>query len=177
MQMFAAHERFDPSSGESWKNYIEWSGFKHIQELVSTDSILCPSVIGDLIDEDWDHNIHEDFKTYFFHGFEYLKQRIGYDPKQHNLLSIITGPSSPTIPKESFEFCGYDILDSDDSISVLTNCGEFPEIFTRSELNKYGLLNELPHADRMASVIREKYPDEHHCCDCRVWSLSRYTGL
>lgn len=61
MQVFAAHERFDPSRGESWSNYIRWSGFHHISELVSTDVMLCPSVLEELTAEDWRYNIHADF--------------------------------------------------------------------------------------------------------------------
>jgi hypothetical protein len=83
LQMFAAHNRFDSSCGESWTRYIEWSGFRHISELVSTDTMLCPSVIDELIEADWAYNIHADFKTYMFHDFTYLKRRIQYDPKRH----------------------------------------------------------------------------------------------
>ena len=174
--MFAAHERFGPSCGESWISYIQWSGFHHISELVSTDEMLCPSVLGELIDEDWHHNIHADFKTYFFRDFEYLKRRIDFDPARHNLLSIIERPDSSTRADGGFEFCGYDILDSYDSVSVLTNCGGFPEIFEASEVNRYGLLDDFSRALDIAAKLREAEAEDPHCADCRVWSLRRYAG-
>lgn len=176
LQMFAAHKRFDSSCGESWTNYIQWSGFHHISELVSTDVMLCPSAINDLIDADWAYNIHSDFRTYFFHDFEYLKRRIQYDPGRHNVLALVERPDSRTEAARDFEFCGYDILDSHDSISVLTNCGGFPAIFTAPEVNRYGLLDDLVRAQVIAAAIRDAEPDDHHCCDCRVWSLCRYVG-
>jgi hypothetical protein len=176
MQMFAAHKRFGPSCGESWSNYIQWSGFHQIAELVSTDVMLCPLVLEELIDEDWQYNIHVDFKTYFFHNVEYLKRRIGYDPTRHNLLSLIERPESPIVAQSGFEVCGYDILDSYDSVSVLTNCGGFPAIFDPSEVNRYGLLDDLTRALDVSAKLRDAEPEDPHCGDCRVWSLCRYTG-
>jgi hypothetical protein len=176
MQMFGAHKRFDPSCGESWTSYIEWSGFQHINELVSTDEILCPSVLDELIDEDWHHNIHADFKIFFFRDFEYLKRRIDFDPARHNILSIIERPDSAIKADAGFEYCGYDILDSYDSVSVLTNCGGFPGIFKASDVNQYGLLDDLSRALVIAAQLREAEPDDPHCGDCRVWSLCRFVG-
>ena len=175
MQMFAAHYRFEPSCGESWSDYIKWSGFHHISELVSTDEMLCPSVLKELIDEDWQYNIHADGKTYCFRDCEYLKHRIEFDPSRHNLLSLIERPDSPTVAPIGFEFCGYDILDSYDSVSVLTNCGGFPSIFQVSEVNRYGLLDDLLRALEIAEKVRHAEPEDPHCGDCRVWSVCRVT--
>lgn len=116
------------------------------------------------------------FKTYFFHDFEYLKRRIGYDPTRHNLLSLIERPNSPTVAQSGFEFCGYDVLDSHESVSVLTNCGGFPAIFGPSEVNRYGLLDDLSRALDVSAKLRDAEPGDPHCGDCRVWSLCRYSG-
>jgi hypothetical protein len=174
MQMFAVHRRFGPSSCESWTDYINWSGLTHILELVTADSLLCPNIIERPIDEDWKYNIHADCRTCFFHDFEYLRRRAGYDANRHNLLCIEIEPNLPVALPKGFEFCGYDILDSDESISVLTNCGGFPEVFHGAELDKYGLIKDLSRANEIAEAIRTRYPEDPHCCECRVWSLSRY---
>ena len=174
--MFGAHQRFNASCGDSWKNYLKWSGYHQITELVSTDSILCPAVIQNLVETDWEHNVKEDYKVFFFRDFEYLRERIKYDPKLHNLLAINERPTSTPESIKSFEFCGYDILDSYDSISVLTNCGGFPSIFAPSEVNHFGLLDDLNRAEEIATAIRVANPEETHCCDCRIWSLARYIG-
>ncbi len=138
--------------------------------------MLCPSAIGDLIDADWEHNVHEDYMTYLFRDFEYLKNRIDYDAETQNLLAITIRPDSPPEQVSDFEFCGYDILDSYDSVSVLTNCGGFPEIFTAADINRLGLLDDLARANEIAERLRNSEPDDDHCVDCRVWSLSRYVG-
>jgi hypothetical protein len=35
-----ALERFGPSSGEPWRELIEWSGLTQLREVVSPDAIL-----------------------------------------------------------------------------------------------------------------------------------------
>lgn len=174
--VFIAHRKFDPTYGETWSRYIEWTGFYHIHELVSTDSLLCPSLIDRLIEEDWDYNIHEDNRIYCFHDYQYLKRRINYDAGKHNILAIVERPSQPPDPLDEFSFCGYDILDSHDSISVLTNCGGFPSIFSTKDINDVGLIPDLEKANTIAEAIRRFRPDDNHCCDCRVWAISRYVG-
>ena len=174
--MFAACRKFDLRCGESWSRYIEWSGFRHINELVSTDSMLCPSLIDTLIEADWEFNIHADNRVYFFHDYEYLKRRISYDASRHNLLAITERPTQAPHPIDGFAFCGYDILDSDDSISVLTNCGAFPSIYTADDLNQFGLITDLGRVTKIAETIRDTNAEDHHCCDCRVWGIARYAN-
>ena len=174
--MFVACRKFGPQSGDSWSRYIEWSGFHHIDELVSTDSMLCPIVLDSLIDADWDYNIHADNYVYFFHDYEYLKRRINYAPSQHNLLAITARPVQPPNRIRGFTHCGYDILDSFESISVLTNCGGFPESYTERDINRLGLVTELDRANEIADTIREAHHKDPHCCDCDVWGIARYSG-
>jgi hypothetical protein len=174
MPIFTACQKFAPCCGESWLRYIEWSKFHHLRELVSTDSILCPSLIDTLMDEDWEYNIHEDNRTHLFRDYHYLKRRIDYDAAKHNLLAIAECATKAFEPIQGFSFCGYDILDSDDSISVLTNCGGFPSIFATDDLNPLGLISELDRVSKIAATIRDTHADDHHCADCRVWGIARY---
>lgn len=174
--LFAACQKFDPRCGDTWSRYIEWSGFRHIDELVSADSMLCPSLIDSYVDADWEFNIHADNRVYFFHDHEYLKRRINYDPSRHNILSLIERPTLTPAAIDGFTFCGYDILDSDDSISVLTNCGAFPSIYTADDINRFGLVTDLLRVAKIAETIRETNANDHHCCDCRVWGIARYTN-
>ena len=44
---FVATDKFDKSD-VSWAKYIAWSGLKQIDEIVSLDSSLCPTVLPDL---------------------------------------------------------------------------------------------------------------------------------
>lgn len=174
--LFAAREKFSPETHpDGWQGYVEFSGFRHIRELVSADSILCGDVITELVDEDWDHNIHADNRILLFTDCNYLLQRSGIDPAIHNILAILERPEQncENVPS-NFETCGFDILDSYDSVSVLTNCGQHPGIFDPNEVNEFGLLPNLERANEIAATLRKEFPDENHCRDCRVWLIARY---
>ena len=173
MTAYSVQERFTPTS-EGWVNCIEWSGRANACEIITFDGMLCPSPIDDLTAEDWSHNLHTDNSYHLFRDYKYLLGRIDFDICTHNVLELTAQPQIGVIPSPSFQFCGYDIMDSDDSVSVLLNCGAFPDIFSPLNTNSFGLVPGLDEALRIANDIREANPDEHHCRKCRVWGISRY---
>lgn len=174
--VFAACRKFDSNCGDEWSRFVHWSGFHHIEEIVSVDTILCPSLIDTLIDDDWEFNIHSDYRTSFFHDHEYLKRRVKYDSSRHNILALTEFPTHLPAPPNGFIHCGYDILDSFNSNSVLTNCGKHPTAYTTTDLNRVGLVDDLDRVTCIAEAIRDKNPDDDHCSDCRVWGIARYVS-
>jgi hypothetical protein len=173
--LFAARKRFCPQTDpEGWRGYLEFSGFRHIEELVSADSILCGDVITELVDEDWAHNFLSDNCITRFRDSKYLLQRPGIDLAVHNVLAIIERPSQSCEPvPANFETCGFDILDTYDSVSVLTNCGQHPGIVDPNEVNQFGLIPSLERANEIAENLRKAFPKDAHCRDCRVWLIAR----
>lgn len=178
--IFAACQRFDSQRGDAWTRYVEWSGYAHLSEVVSIDTILCPSLIDALIDEDWNFNVHANHRVHCFRDYEYLKRRIAYDAAQHNLLALIEAPDRQLSVSDAwpsaFNFCGYDILDVDNSISLLLNCGAFPSVFGPEDVNQFGLLDQFPRAVEIARSLRQLFPDDFHCGNCRIWAIARYTS-
>jgi len=87
----------------------------------------------------------------FFSGYQHLPERISFDPANHNILALTQRPACNVSPAESFQFCGYDIIDSDDSLSVLSNCGAFPDIFSPDDTNSLRLL------DQLCPIVQNKY--------------------
>jgi hypothetical protein len=83
-------------------------------------------------------------------------------------------PTHVPEPIDGFVFCGYDILDSGDSYSVLVNCGAFPSIYTADDLNQLGLVDDLDRVTQIAETIRDAHPDDAHCWDCHVVGIARY---
>jgi hypothetical protein len=67
---FIATETFTPQRGESWSNYITWSGLTQLDEGVSLDAMLCPTLLPDLRDEYWPHLVNEDSMLNFFTDLE-----------------------------------------------------------------------------------------------------------
>lgn len=175
--VFTARQRFIPSQTDDGHNYIKFSGFTHITEVVTLDYILCPDLIEDLINEDWLHNIQQDYRTTWFTNLAYLRKRINWRVGQDQLLAIFEQPTHIHQTPAEFAFCGFDIVDNEDGNSVLTNCGQFPGSFKSSDVNQLGLLSDLEHANEVAAQIRAAFPDEPHYCNCRVWQIARDVEL
>ena len=138
-----ATEKFDPSDA-GWRKYIVWSGLEQLDEVVSLDASLCPTVLPDTKPESWHHIVTEDFMLHFFTDLDYLRGEIA-TISQKSLLSVFHNPaaqpSAAQVP-EGFEFIGYDLLEKDSGVSALTNCGGFPKAFSSNEISKKGLLVE-----------------------------------
>ena len=87
--LFIATERFGASEGERWKSYYEWAQIPNLVEVVSLDSILCPCLVTELVDEDWKHNVHEDSLLEFFYDLDYLLTRVA-NVSRRNMKSCKT---------------------------------------------------------------------------------------
>ncbi|MEO8893026.1 MAG: hypothetical protein ABI417_16175 [Coleofasciculaceae cyanobacterium] len=42
-------------------------------------------------------------------------------------------------------------------------------------MNQLGLVDDLERITKIAKTIRDAYPDDDHCGDCRVVGIARYT--
>src|SRR5262245_31658494 len=166
---FIATESFGPHAGDIWTRYVEWSGLEHLQEVVSLDPMLCPTVLPDIAPHYWDHIVNEDFMLVFFTDLDFLLEQIR-DIPDRNLLCVYRNPPGEPPPYEGsirFDFLGYDLVDVEGSASALTNCGGFPDVFANSELSSIGLLASHARALEVQAELRAKYPDEVHA-DCHV---------
>jgi hypothetical protein len=171
--LYTIRERCTPETLEGWKGYLAFSGFKHITELVTLDSIRCLAIIIDLVDEDWNHNVHEDGRITFFRDAEYLLNRQPLDPLRHQLLAIVECPDGTECVPVGFTPCGFDIMDSYFGNSTLTNCGRIPEAFAPSAVNTFGLLSDLETAIEVRDKMRRQRPVDPHLRDCGVWQIAR----
>ena len=66
-------------------------------------------------------------------------------------------------PSDEVPGCdGYDLVDAVGGVSALCNCGGFDEVFLPTELNRWGLLDDLGRARAVQAELRRRYPEEHH---------------
>lgn len=170
---FIATKPFTPLDGEKWDGYITWSGLVQLQELVSLDGMLCPTLLPDIEDDYWPHIVNEDFMLNFFVNFNFLMQKVAH-AKDKNVLCVFRNPMQPPESPSfaSFECLGYDLVDYDCSISALTNCGGFPDVFAGSELSHVGLIPGFERAVEIRDELRLAHPEEHHA-NCHVWAIFR----
>lgn len=174
---FLVTERFDATCGARWRDYVAWAQLPQVTEIVSTDEMLCPHVVGELCDEDWAHNVQADGLLHFFREVEYLVRRCG-GIDGRNLLCVFREPERHPAPKHrsfEFRFEGYELADRDGSTSALTNCGGFPKAFASTDLNERGLLPSLEMARSVQQALATKYPGERHA-RCLVWAVFRATA-
>jgi hypothetical protein len=170
---FIATEPFTPAAGEKWEKYIAWSGLKQLDEVVSLDGLLCPTLLRDIKDDYWPHIVNENFMLHFFTDFEFLVTQVT-DVEPKNVLCVCRNPTArPDVPLSAdFRFLGYDLVDRECSISALTNCGGFPDVFANSELSQVGLLTDFSRAAEVQRNLRSLHPAEHHA-DCHLWAIFR----
>jgi hypothetical protein len=171
---FIVTERFDPSN-TGWAKYIAWSSLAQLDEVVSLDGSLCPTVLPNIKPEYWNYIVNEDFMLHFFVDLKYLRNETS-EIQIKNTLCVFRNPTrhpSSEVP-EGFEFVGYDLVDKDSSVSALTNCGGFPKAFSNGELSEKGLLRNHERGREVQETLRQQYPNEHHA-DFHLWAIFRGT--
>jgi hypothetical protein len=175
--IYTAVERFGPASGESWRTFIEWSGLTQLREVVSLDGMLCPSVFEELTDEDWEHNVQEDFLIGLFYDLEYLLVKLDGDDRA-NVLALMRNPTAAEVGSFTdprFVFRGFDLVELQTGVSALVNCGGFDRAFAPTDLSDCGLLTDHAKVLGVQALLRAEYPDETHA-DCNVWAIWQMTN-
>lgn len=170
---YLAVKRFDEAEGQKWQDYVRWSGLHQLRELITLDPSLCPRVITELSDEDWLHNVHEENMQEFFIDLDYLLARTSQSSRIH-ILAVLREPdheSYPLLSERAFAFVGYDVLDREGAVSLLTNCGQFPLAFNKTELSEVGLVADLHRAELVRRKLLQHYSDNEHVPECTIWAV------
>lgn len=158
---------------------MEFSQIPALREVVGLDCSLCPPVLDNFIEEDFEF-FSEEFGCGTFNDLEHLIGRLeGLEPC--NVLAIIRDPSEHIgrIMEPGFCFAGYELLDDDSGISALTNCGGFPAAFSNEELNEVGLISDFQRAREVQCALGEYYPHEPHAQTTvyAIWRRDEYASV
>ena len=89
-------EAFNSRDGVRWTDYVGWAGVGHLSEIVSLHAILCPCPLGDLSDEDWQHNVQLPNRTDLFRDLAYLLGRSA-TARRVNVLALIYEPDARSL--------------------------------------------------------------------------------
>lgn len=153
-----------PGEGKGWEDYVQWAKIPGLVEVVSLDTMLCPPLITEFVDEDWSHNVAEDFRLNYFYHLDYLLGRVA-NHSRRNILGLYRNPEThiaePPGPGP-FVFTGCDLIEEQTQISALTNCGGFPKAFSNEELNCHGLDQDFDRAMEIKQALVREYPEEAH---------------
>src|SRR5439155_25036915 len=118
------------------------------REVVSLDLIICPTVFGELTDEDWRHNVQEDFKTSLFPDLDHVLRRVAGDDRVI-VLALMQNPTDDEVRSFTdprFAFRGFDLVELQTGISALVNCGGIDKAFAGSDLSACGLVTDPAQA-------------------------------
>jgi hypothetical protein len=170
--VYSAVERFDQGCGEAWRKFIAWSGLTQLQEVITLDGNLCPTIFQDLTAKDWEHNVQEDYKITLFRDLEHVLSKVAGNG-QVNVLALLQNPTDDEVRSVTdyrFRFRGFDLVELQTGISALVNCGGFAKAFSRADLSECGLLTDHTQALRVQRLLQSEYPDEPHA-DCDIWAI------
>ena len=124
---FTATEKFNPSLGRKWIEFYNWAKIPQLKEIISLDSSYRPKELLNLIESDWDYNIHQDYLIAFFRNLEYVLKRFSGRKDSVNILAVSLEPDfdvRETFNDNRFIFQGYDLVGKG-NVSAITNCGGF----------------------------------------------------
>ncbi len=73
----------------------------------------------------------------------------------------------------TFEFCGYDLVEIQTTISAITDCGAEFKSIKYEHLNKYGLISTYREAVNAQLDLNEEDPEDPHayCEIIEIWRL------
>lgn len=136
-------------------------------------------------DPDWHYVVNEDFVLDFFTDFDFVRCHAAGIPRsmvlaavrEPTVADIAAATRASTLPgAPQFQFAGFDIVDKQGGISVLLDCGGFPEVFSPIELSaESGLIPSLERAYEIRDTLCVLHPDNPHT-NCHVWAVWSYTG-
>jgi hypothetical protein len=172
---YTAVRRFDPSIGDEWVRYVDWSKLHHLREVISLDDMLCPSIFRQLTNEDWNHNVHENYKCDLMWDLAYVLARIDESPAL-NVLAVAQEPTAQEIAEFAdprFVFRGFDLVEVEGSTSALVNCGGFERAFAPSDLSDCGLIAEHSKAAEVQDKLWREYLEDHHA-NTDIWAIWQY---
>ena len=168
---FTATKIFGPSLGEEWGKYCDWANLPQLREIISLDGTHQAEELSELVDSDWQYNIHMDYLTSFFWDPDYFLHRFAHKLGELNILAVCLEPSydvRDSFPDRRFEFQGYDLIGG--GMSAINNCGGFEQAFQPGDVSDVGLFSRYRFAREVQQRLRQYYPGEPHT-DCELWAI------
>lgn len=169
--LYTLRERLT-SESKDFDQVRSYCGFTHVTELVTLDVSRCPSLVRHLRGEDWDNNVHQDYRTDFFRDADYLLSRQPTVSSKHHLVAALERPTRSCKTPPDFMYCGHELIDSVGN-SILTDCGPIPEAFGPSDVNSYGLIDDCEKAYAIRDKLLTLQSDLPDLSACEVWLLAR----
>lgn len=168
---YAIREPFSPADGGKWDDYCEWRGIE-FESFESIDGLLRPNLFELETDEDWGLLAKESYSdstvlTPFISDLE-SAQRKRAEIGRGDVVGLEFDGHDTTNP----DFLGFDLIEGDGSISLLTNFGNDFNFINRA-LTSNALAPDLETVAEIRLALLNSLPKDPHVKDCRIVSVYR----
>lgn len=165
----------DKRRGKFFEGYLNFAGLDQREEIITLDGMLCPSIF-EIDDEGWNYLHNNICISDLYSDAAYTSKRMeGRDDA--NLLAVVLEPQVNKSAKELIQngkFIGYDIMDVDWGISILTNCG-CNKVMGSVGRNNYGLVDDFELTYSLRDENARVYEGESHSDGyvCEIWKIDQ----
>jgi len=160
-------EKFGPESGDSWSKYIAWRGLE-LSRFDSVDGILRRDLFIPETEEDWCNCLAEKNLPVLINNIDYANTVKNKYPGSE-LLGVEINIENDYVGKS--DLFGYEVIDSDWDVSMLTNWGTDEEGLFSKYIESNGLIASTHTALKVRDNLRELFPEDGHACECSVWAI------
>ena len=159
--------KFGPSDVERWQSYLKWRGLD-LTCFDSVDGILRPDLFNPRSHEDWANCVNENYKLNLITNSNYAR-KILHQYHNADLVGVEIELDEAYVPKDGL--LGYDIIDGECSISVITNCDTDKENLINPHLMSNGLIGDLAQTLHIYDLLRQTFPNDPHMKESGVWAV------
>lgn len=172
---FKVVNQFGPQWGDVWQSYLGSSRLLQVKEFCSLDGTLSESVFLPSTDEDWENCINDDFMLDMITNLKYARKIQAMNPESV-IFGFIIDPKPADI-EDAVGLIGFDIIDGDCEISLVTNSDGFPGAFKPQDVSEYGLFDSYEFACGVRDKLRRQYSKDPNAEKCNVWAVYRGSSL
>ena len=160
-------DKFGPESGDAWASYLSWRGLE-LSRFDSVDGILRGDLFTPESEVDWNNCLAEKDLPVLIKNLEYAKS-IKAKHAGSELVGVEINIEKDYLEKRNL--LGYEVIDSDWVVSMLTNWGTDEEGLFSQYIESNGLIASAQTALKVKDSLRRFFPEDAHACECSVWAV------
>ncbi len=162
-------QRFSAEDRGKWRDFLAWRGLP-LESFESVDGILRPDLFQPESVEDWRNCVNEDCKWHLITNLDYARRILRrYDNAV--IVGVETGVKEDYLAKDGL--LGFDILDGDSAVSLITNWGTDEEGVIDPQVSPNGLIVDLVSALALRDRLRRDFSEDPHAAKCDLWAIYR----
>jgi len=163
-------KNFGPDSN-SWNDYAVWNKLTHCREYYSIDTINRCKLMNPETSTELSNYITTDFGIELIQDFDFAQKMLKEFPNG-SIIGTIKNPKSnqESIPANC-RLVGYDIMDSFNDNSLISDWNSTNEAIEDLQLNASGLIDDISYAYDLRDMLHKRFADDIQAQKCEVWAI------